>query len=255
MNYVEGTPLDLWFGPFKANRCYFVDCLDGMAQIPGKPFGFTITDPFYNVDVGKYKGTHQRFIQDVGHFNKEAVKYNDVMPQAEYEQFSRRWFEMAMRLSEVLVFTPGNKNLHMWYDIKEPKEKMIHYKHNCISFKHGCRFTKYEDILAYGELQNFHFRSDVFDVPLNDFFLQKNNIKGSTPKEIELWRQIIKRGVKRVKQKVIFDPMAGSGPTVQIAEELGLPWLAFEINPENADDIRTRVRLGMRPKNNLDGLR
>lgn len=253
--FIEGSPINNYLGPFKMNRCYFVDCVSAMRQIPDNSFGLTITDPPYNVEVGKYRDTHSRFIQDVGHFNKEAVEYTDTMTERDYERFSRDWFEQVMRISEMLIFTPGNPNLHMWYDIQEPKEKLIHYKHNCISFKHGCRFSKYEDILVYGKVKNFHFRSDVLDIPLNDFFLQKNNIKGKTPKEIKLWRVIIKRAMERIDNKSIFDPMCGSGPTIQVAEELRLPWLAFEINPENADDIRTRIKIGKKPKTNLDDLR
>jgi hypothetical protein len=213
------------------------------------------------VEVGKSEKEHDRFMksghQTGGHFKKKSVKYVDLMTDEDYGNFSRRWFEMAARLSEVVVFTPGSsvKNVHMWMEIKEPREMMIHYKENSVAYKHSCRFSRYEPILAYGDLQNFHFYSDVFKFHLDSSFIKKNHIKGSTAKEIKFWIAVITRGVKRVKQKVIFDPMAGSGPTVQIAEELGLPWLAFEINPENADDIRTRVRLGMRPKNNLDGLR
>jgi DNA modification methylase len=59
----------------------------------------------------------------------------------------------------------------------------------------------------------------------------------------------------RIDTKVIFDPMAGSGPTIQIAEELRLPWLAFEINPENEEDIKTRIKIGRKPKTNLDDLK
>jgi DNA modification methylase len=205
-----------------------------MEQIPGKPFGLTITDPPYNVEVGKYKETHKRFIQDVGHFNKEAVGYDDLMSPEEYEKFSRRWFEMAMRLSDVLVFTPGNPNIEGFGDKVLVDGEYIRFLENVVYGEEG-----YDKVLKVNT--------------------SKSREKHHAMWPVELCRILIEMGCPPGGK--VMDSFGGVGNTAIAAAQLNRDYILIELSEQHCKTAKRRVykattdRDFKRKATNLDGLR
>jgi DNA modification methylase len=211
-----------------------------MKRLNDKSVDLALTDPPYNVDIGSMKDDFARFYEPrgTGKTYDNKVLYDDVIEN--YEEWCKKWFTELERVSKRIIFTPGNKNLHMWLDFKKPKEIMFHYKRNCISITHHVRLARYDIILAYGEFGRFELETNVYDIPINNSIIQKHKFIHPAIKEIELWRTL----VRRLEPKSIIDPFMGSGTTLQVALEHGISFIGFEIDERYKVDIDKRVKLG-----------
>jgi len=212
----------------------FAECIELMKSFDDDAFELCLTDPPYNVKIGKKIDYAAKGITKFA----KADLYDDDMLPDDYEQFSRDWFDEAMRVSKMLVFTPGTPNIGLWYRIKEPREFLIHYKRNCASITHSCRLNVFEPILCYGRLRPFMFLTNVFDITLKPTRLP---LEHPAVKEYRLWTAIL----DRIKPESVIDPFLGSGTTAQACEELGISYLGIERREAYSKDIKLRVDLGM----------
>ena len=234
-------------------KCYICDNMDknvGLPSLNNKTHGLCISDPPYNVNYSeadcrikqKTDGTMIRFQQfkDTKH-----ELYNDNITN--YEEFSRKWFTEIMRICNQLIFTCGNKMscVANWFKIQTPDAMIIHYKKNCTSINSLFRHNLYEPILVYGKFRNkFDFNRDVIDLPVTWGFLRDKSLvlKHPHPKEEKLYKIFI----ERLKPLSVLDPFLGSGTTAQVCEEIGVNWIGYEINPEYINDIKTRIKIGIK---------
>ena len=225
------------------NKCYYTDCLDKNNGLPyleklienGEmdKIDLCLTDPPYNFN---YNGSIQK-----GHDYSKQIFYKDYFEN--YELFSKKWFNITRKICKKLIFTCGNKNLKLWFDIEEPLEVFIHYKKNCASRTSLCRFARYEPILLYGKFNHLlDFRCNVFDIPLENGFLNKTFTKHVSPKPFQLYYQIIKRLKNKHNIKTVIDPFLGSGTTAEVCTKLGIKWIGYEINTEYEEDINNRIK-------------
>lgn len=230
----------------KCGNVVIGDGLEGMREIFGESGkvanSLVLTDPPYGVQTGALKEDFERLTGSINgntgqYKNKEF--YDDTID--DYPAFSRAWFQAASRFAEMVVFTPGSKNLNWWLNFKKPREVMIHYKPNCVSITHYCRFNQWEPILAYGKFGKFAFRSNVFVYPLVNAKIQELGLKHPNVKEYRLWLAI----VERLNPEFVFDPFAGSGTTAEVCEELGILYICYESNPIYAGDIQKRIDAGI----------
>jgi len=63
------------------------------------------------------------------------------------------------------------------------------------------------------------------------------------PKSYKLCKHLIEKQLPMIS---IMDICLGSGTIAQIAEELGIKWLGYEIMEEYAPDIDKRIQLGIK---------
>jgi len=228
----------------KFGTCYFMDCLEGMIQQKVK-VDLVIADPPYGVDIGNLKKNFERLCKHGGQY-KNKLMYNDQSKDYEkngdYYAWIQMVFLMAKECAKQMIITPGEPNLIFYLKTFEiPSEIMIHYKSNCISFTHGCRYAKFEHILVYGKLKPFQFHSNVFAFPLNNGFRQEHHLDHPCPKTYDLWYELIQKS----KPTSVCDPFLGSGTTAQVCESLGISWIGFETNLQYRKDIQSRIKEGM----------
>ena len=227
-------------------ECRFCDNMDevnGLPSLDDKSWDLCLTDPPYNIN---YKISEDM----LKNYGSKVKKYSDDIP--DYLKFSQDWFDQIQRITQRLIFTPGNKNIGMWYKIQEPVEMFIHYKIDSNSRTSLCRFNRFEPILLYGKYKHLlDFRCNVFDIPLRTENKHRNFfIEHSSPKSFELWETIIKRSRDKHETSSIIDPFLGSGTTAQVCEMLGIPWIGYEIKEEYAVDIEKRIKFGIKQYKN-----
>lgn len=138
------------------NNVLYIDCMDKKAGLPSlkdKSIDLCLTDPPYNRE---YKGAIQSDPNKQRRVKKDCYNGKQWFDDSieDYCNFSKLWFFEVKRICNIVIFTPGIQNLHMWFDIEEPIEPpLIHYKRNCQSCTGHSFRNRYEPILVYGKMQ------------------------------------------------------------------------------------------------------
>jgi DNA modification methylase len=211
------------------NTIKWMDCLDkneGLKSLPDKSVDLCLTDPPFNV---KIKMDTQ--------LSKNKLVYSDDMSKTDYETWCRTWFSELKRICNKILITVGNVNQRMWYLIEEPYDIAIHYKANSYGMCRIAYLNKFEPILAYGKFDK-RFKMNVFNIPLENGFLQKRKYIHPCPKSYGLWFDIL----KQLKPKSVIDPFMGSGTTAEACKSLSIDYFGYEINPEYQIDYNLRMR-------------
>ena len=218
-------------------ECRFCDNMDqehGLPSLSDQSFNLCLTDPPYNVKAKPHSQAKKKKDHDIG--------YNDNIKN--YNEFSLTWFNHIIRISKGLIFTPGNPNLQMWYDLTTPRDILIHYKKNGAGYTSMVMQNRFDSILVYGKF-NRRFMNNVYECSLDNGFLRLPiDLKHPHPKSIKLWYAIIKDAIPTS----VIDPFLGSGTTAEVCEARGIPWLGFELMEEYAPDIEKRIQRGILKK-------
>jgi len=208
-----------------------------------KSWDLCLTDPPYSVNA---KGNNQKkkaeSISKIHYDTIEKIDYIDNMNWTT----KINTMENCFRVSNFCLFTSGIKEMGDWFRYKQPTDILYWFKANCFGkTSHFCNINT-EPIFCYGQIDDqFPFRSNTIRVRLENGFLRDNNLFiHSTPKEPLFYKAIIKNYTKTLKS--IIDPFLGSGTTAQVCEEMGIPWLGYEIMEAYAPDIDKRIQLGMK---------
>lgn len=182
-----------------------------------------ITDPPYNVGI------------EYGQSN------NDQKSNEDYIEFTRKWFDLALACSSVVLLTPGTgrgmgmPNLQMWYKIRAPDWTLIWIKKNAVGHSSIGGFNNWEPIFFYGKTKR-KIGQDIYDIPIT---VQKDvaNSKGKklhpTPKQVKLWSAMIDDFTSG--GQAVYEPFSGSGTTLIAAEIAGRFCHAIEIEPAYID--------------------
>ena len=182
----------------------------------GVQVDFCLTDPPYN--VGK-------------HYENNS----DQQSMANYEAFSRSWFELVK--NHLVVFTPGTglrlRNLLMWFGIQTPTWIAVWIKTNSTTHSPLQGFQAWEPIFVYGKPDK-KVGQDVFNYPIENQYVDKEplNKLHPTPKLLAFWVDLLQSFSDR---KNVLDPFLGSGTTLIAAEKLGRICYGMEIEPRYVD--------------------
>ncbi|KKM99032.1 hypothetical protein LCGC14_1151930 [marine sediment metagenome] len=217
------------------NKIIYDDCLN---EINGLPYlanliedkeiekiDLCLTDPPFNV---KYTGNRIT--------SKKIVIFEDNKEEKEYFAWCKLWFELLERICNTIIFTPGNPNLHFWYNYKKPVDLGIHYKKNSATRASAAYFAGYESILFYGKFGKKRVKQLVFQ-----HLVQHTKFIHSDPKNYYLWYDII----NQFKPYSVIDPFIGSGTTAEVCLRLGIPYIGYEINPIYKQDMDLRLNKGI----------
>lgn len=191
----------------ETNKFYNADCLDILKTLPDKSIDLVLTDPPYNV-------------------NKEYNTYNDNLDVQEYKNFSILWFNECKRVSKNILFTIGNNNLKLWFEIETPDYVYIWYKSNTMLSSKYCQIAVYEPVLFYGDIVKKPIR-DVFDIAV---IPQKEADFHSCPKQIKLWKILLKEFSN--ENDLILDCFSGSGTTAIACHNLNRRFICIEKDKE-----------------------
>ncbi len=187
----------------KLNKCYNMDCMEGMAQFPDRFFDLAVVDPPYGINRFK-KGETSR-IRKYG----QLSSVNDMRPTPEY-------FKELFRVSkEQIVF--GWNHLS---DLLPPTSEFIFwYKHQPVK------------TYSAGELAwtSFKKTAKCFDYPyFGGAGADKDGRFHPTQKPVRLYQWIFQNYAKQ--RYKILDTHLGSGSSRIAALEAGLDFIGFEID-------------------------
>jgi len=202
--------------------CDNTDPTYGMPSLKAQSWQLCLTDYPYNVNYHG-KGLDGKF-------------YDDAMNHAQYLEFCQKTYAEISRISAGQLIFCGNPNLTMWIKyIAEPRDVAIHYKPNTNKSRaKGYSFALHDSILIYGKahLQKSVYKQNVEIQPIKDH---------PCPNNPNLYKQLL----LDAKAVSVIDPFLGSGTTALVCEELGIPWLGYEINPAYIKDIQSRIQNGI----------
>jgi len=130
--------------------------------------------------------------------------------------------------------------------------------------------NQFEYILCFSKRKNFKYEIDrIKEITLKEWWVkypERYNPKGKVPSNIWMlpipvqgsWsknglchacpfptylvERILSLTTDPQKSNIVFDPFAGSGVVLAVAEQMGRGYLGFELNPEFIEMYRTRVR-------------
>lgn len=221
-------------------ECRFVDNMDKAVGVPSlapKAYQLGFTDPPYNIKYKKPSGLGVKPADK----NKYKVTYKDDMTRDEYAVWCDRWFHYTREATDCLVFSPGRMNLDIWYKIAPPKDYFIWYKRNAQGGASASHLARDEPFLVYGKIPN-KMTESVLDIYVINGFLCEEKYIHPVPKSINLWREIL----EQINPSSVLDVFLGSGTTAQVCEEMGIPWLGYEILEAYHPDIQYRIAQGIK---------
>lgn len=205
------------------NKVIYADCMNevnGLPTILSKSIDLCFTAPPFNVGFkGKGWGTHKT----------SAYKDNNIA----YKKFCISWFQEIERICDGIIIFCGNMNLHMWHEIKKPRDLIIHYKPNTRSIASMAYLGVYDSIICYGRFKR-KFKQNVIKQKR-----EYQNIKVHTcPGNFHLYERML----GELQPTSVIDPFIGSGTTAEACTKLGIKWLGYEINKKYSEDINNRLR-------------
>lgn len=226
-------PGQLWVVPSRTGRySHRVLCADSLEpatldrlRAGAPPADLLLADPPYN--VGMAYGTEQ----------------DDRKDEAEYERFTRTWFERWRPAATRAIVTPGSANLGLCYRLFAPAHLGIWLKEN--SRTHGwiSRFHTWEPLLFYGERWSQERTQDTFAFPTEGQAATAH----PCPKPLALWEDLLRHYCPL--GGLVLDPFGGSGSTLVAAERTGRLGYTVELEPSYcALALERLARLGCEPR-------
>jgi hypothetical protein len=220
-------------------KCIFVDNMDkdvGLPSLKEKSWDLCLTDPPYNI---KWNGFDMNPVSE----KRDLLKYEDNMNDEDYRNWCINWFNYIKNISNRSSILIGLTNLQMWMKFDDEFGLVIWNNPIKQGSAKGCYFSKYEPILTYNIKPPKCFKVGIFRInPREHEYVFDKLYIHSCPKSINIWEYF----VKQLKPTSVLDPFLGSGTTAQCCEEMGIPWLGYEIMEEYAPDIEKRIALGIK---------
>ena len=211
---------------------YQGDCLDVLRGLPDESVDAFITDPPYGIDYQSARRT-----------DKEEWKpkiANDKQPFI-------WWLYDAYRITKGC----GCLICFCRWDVQEVFKQAIEWAGFKVQSQiiwdrkiHGMgdlkkQFAPQHDVIWFATKGNFVFPNNrpqsIISIPRVD----ANALIHPNEKPIELMKYLISCIAK--KENVIIDPFAGSGSTINAAEQLGVNSIGIELNPDYCEIIRRRM--------------
>lgn len=258
----------------KTNQVHLTDCALGMKQLPSDCAQIIIADPPYN--IGKDFGNNQTKMKlaDYLVFSKEWIAECVRLLKPNGTFFCYGKSEILMHLGVIieqefglnvkwLVWHYTNKtvpHLQFWQPSHESvlccwkDERIFHrdavrepYTDTFVKNAAGKtraptkgRFSNGDKTTVYTAHENGALPRDVLKVPaLAGGAGKTERVNHPTQKPLELTRRLMKSCASA--DGIVVIPFAGSGTECVVAQELGLEWIAFELNPEFVELANQRL--------------
>jgi len=202
-------------------ECRFCDNMDaefGLPSLQNQSIQFCFTDFPYNV---QYK-------------NKDCSYEDNKENYVEWIQ--TRW-KQIQRITESQIITVGSPNDKLWYSFAPPMDKIYHHKPDGQGIQKYNYLNKIEEVYLYNLPKRYPMNYIKASLDLN------HRWNHPCPKSYKLCKHLIEKQLPMIS---IMDICLGSGTIAQIAEELGIKWLGYEIMEEYAPDIDKRIQLGIK---------
>ena len=194
-----------------------------------------LTDPDYNA-------------KDIGRNHKKYDTY--PMQRKDYGEFCVEWFNLANRIGEAIIFTPGIANTHFY---PQPFWQICWHKPASSSFNRMGGFNAWEPIFTYGKVTKAKLGQDY--ILCNVLNLKKGaESEHPCPKPLPLMIKLLEHFSE--PNDFILDPFCGSGTTCVAAKMLGRHYIGIDISEKYCEIARMRIRAvdtGVPAKEQLKG--
>ncbi len=239
----------------KFGECRIQDCMEGLRQLPDKSYDLCVTDPPYGIAYNSNHyvlGRKNTYADLNGHNVNHGVDGNPNPVIKNDEIFFVEWLEEIDRVLKddagIIVFT-SHKVFDVW---KAEIEKYFTYKNMIVWVKNNWgmgdlyyNFAEQYELAIYAtkgkcKLKGRRESNVVFAdrIPAHTYNHQ-------TPKPVGC----IIPYLQTLKPQKVIEPFAGTGFVGQACEQLGIEWLAFEMDQTYIKDIEKRIRLGTQSYN------
>jgi len=221
-------------------KCYICDNMDknvGLPSLKNKSWDLYLSDPPYNENFDAKREVNIE------------INYKDDLSDKEYQQKLFILWKEVKRITNFSIFTPGYKNIWFWFKW-DKFDYIIWFNKKNTGMSRFAQLRWFEPILCYSEKPLKHIPLyGIYEIA-NSIHDQRINcgIKHPCPKGIRMWRQLI----IDYKPISIIDPFLGSGTTAEVCEEIGIPWVGYEINSNYIQDIKTRIKRGILAHKNMN---
>lgn len=260
---------------FNLNKVYKEDCISGMKKLPDNSIDLIIADPPYNLSKGGDWSWDNKVKLDGfgGNWNKVMVQWDD-MSFEEYLSFTMAWLKEAKRVLK----STGSMWIHGTYhnigvinvclqllDIEMINE-VIWYKRNSFPNLSGRRLTashesiiwchsgtakKREYFFNYKASKENSYPEDllktpdkqmrtVWDIPNNKTKDELSLGKHPTQKPLRLIKRML--DISADKNFVCLSPFAGSGTDCVAFQQMGLPFIGFDVDQSYVDLANSRLK-------------
>jgi DNA modification methylase len=187
------------------------DCREILPQLDVK-VDLVLTDPPY---LAKNIGVHEKV------YSTESAMPTDPIA---YDQFCQEWFNLANKICDRIVLTPGTRSI--W---RYPAAKWVlcWHKPGAVNYSAFGGFNIWEPILCYGDFgKGRHFVEDyISSVNLNlSKGIESNH---PCPKNPSVWDWLVINSSN--VNDLILDPFLGSGTTCYCAKKLNRYSIGIEI--------------------------
>ena len=257
------------------NRLHAGDAAAIMARMPSESVDLVVADPPYNLGkpFGGAEGENGRALENAG---DDGTGRRHRMGWAEYEEFTRRWLEQAVRLlkptGSLYVFMGVGFIARLFLLLQESFELTFnswivwHYTQG-VGRKRGFS-PRHEDILFFTRSQDFTFDLDAVRIP-QKYYRKRNNMAGANPGDVWQFSHIhycsrereghptqkpealMARMIRASSHPgdLVLDPFAGSGTSCRVAQVLERRYIGIDLNP---DYIRAAEQRLARPFQGFD---
>lgn len=193
------------------------DCVEVMSHMLDKSVDLIVTDPPYNIDE-HYAG------------------YKDRRP--DYMEWCMEWFNECIRVSKVVVLTPGTRNLKEWIRRTDPTWVHAWYRSNATNRTGGNWINVWEPILRYGgKWRHFH---DTLNLPITR---QSDVGNHPCPKQLG-WAEWLITGASD-EGDLVFDPFLGTGTVAVACVKLHRHYFGCDIEPAYIQIANQRIEKAM----------
>lgn len=235
----------------KYGKCVFADCLDIFKEL--KPHQ---ADGFYDLCFTDTLWGHnyEKNAQKPMGINKKATKQNRIpYPDPWDPEFHKTWFPAVQKLTNAQVVCVGKKHVNWWVKEFDPLGMVPIVYRNGQGSTAISRYSGHMMYLCFGKeqwwKQHKHHRDfveqAVYPTYIHNGFLRDDENEEiavhPSPKDFETWYMMI----KDLKPRSLLDPFAGSCVIGEVAEALGIPWLAMELMEEYYLHAKFRIHKGM----------
>jgi hypothetical protein len=231
----------------KYGVCYLEDCLPFMHRYANQQLELLFSDTVWGHD-------YQDRAQKPMGINQKATKQDRIPYDDHWDpEFHRQWFREAQRISRAQVVCVGRKNKNWWIEEFKPIDWVTIYYKNGQGSTAISRYSAKMDYYCFGDLEwwkHHKFHRDVYEVYIHNGFLRDNDeaMKHPSPKDYDTWAAMIGDLGKEEPLHSIYDPFAGSCTIGEVAESLGISWIATELKTEYMEDIAFRIARGQTRK-------
>ena len=228
---------------FDVNKIHYIDCINGMKDLPSESIDMLIADPPFGINFGEMEPLYNRNSDFV------AKGYKDVQLE-NYTTFTEKWISEVPRLLKddagVWIFSGWTNLVDILNSLRDNNLKLIN--HIIWKYQFGV-FTRrkfvtshYHILFAVKNEKNYffnkieHYPEDVWHFKRE---YERGGKKNATKLPVDLVLRCIDFGSK--PGDVIMDPFMGNGTTAVASKGSFRHFLGFEINTSLRDVIEKGI--------------